>query len=143
MIQNLIFLMKSWQGRTKLLWCPIPRNSSRKTSLDSRTEVDREVTGKNHFIKDYLLQKQTEKKEQVKDEAYYAKKIANLKKVDASTIKSAFVVQEDSKYGAVEVWSTDSDDEEVRKPTHGRCLMVKGDSSEFRGYSTDGCQTSC
>ncbi|KAI3499728.1 hypothetical protein L1887_35537 [Cichorium endivia] len=81
-------------------------------------------------------------KEQVKDEAYYAKKIADLKKDDASTTKSAFVVQEDSEYGAVEVWSTDYDDDEVRKPTHGRCLIVKEDSSEYRGYSTDGCQTS-
>ncbi|KAI3496474.1 hypothetical protein L1887_38838 [Cichorium endivia] len=97
--------------------------------------------GKNHFIKDFLLRKQTEK-EQVKDEAYYAKKIADLKKEDASIIKSAFVVQEDNEYGVVEVWSTDSDDEEVRKPTHGRCFVVKNDSSELRGYSTDGFQTS-
>ncbi|KAI3515898.1 hypothetical protein L1887_14803 [Cichorium endivia] len=98
--------------------------------------------GKNHFIKDYLLRKQTEKKEQVKDEAYYAKKIAELKKNDASTTKAAFVVKEDSEFGVVEVWSTDSEDEEVRNPAHGRCLMVKADHSESRGYSTDGCQTS-
>ncbi|KAI3767848.1 hypothetical protein L2E82_18277 [Cichorium intybus] len=98
--------------------------------------------GKNHFVKDCLLRKQAEKKEQVKDEAYYAKKIAELKKNDASSTKAAFVVKEDSEFGAIEVWSTDSEDEEVRNPTHGRCLMVKADHSESRGYSTDGCQAS-
>ncbi|KAI3505861.1 hypothetical protein L1887_28170 [Cichorium endivia] len=126
----------------------ISEDNQRKKSEDEKKLVGDSgydchfCKGKNHFIKDCLLRKQTEKKEQVKDEAYYAKKIAELKKNDASSTKAAFVVKEDSEYGAVEVWSMDLEDEEVRNPTHGRCLMVKADSSESRGYSTDGCQTS-
>mgnify|MGYP001557248895 CR=1 FL=1 len=54
-------------------------------------------------------------------------------------------------FGKVEVWSTDSEDEEVRRPSHGRsfvakdegssfsgrCLMVTSEVSETRGYATD------
>ncbi|XP_052627139.1 uncharacterized protein LOC128133664 [Lactuca sativa] len=55
----------------------------------------------------------------------------------------------DDEFGGVEVWSTDSEDEEVRKPTHGRallvkeeqvtrkCLMVTSEVSQMRGYTTD------
>ena len=56
---------------------------------------------------------------------------------------------DDDEFGGVQVWSTDSEDDEVRKPTHGkayvaksgdaggRCLMVT-DVSQMRGYNTDG-----
>ncbi|XP_052620940.1 uncharacterized protein LOC128126844 [Lactuca sativa] len=56
----------------------------------------------------------------------------------------------DDEFGDVEVWSTDSKDEEVRKPTHGRallvkeevvagkCLMVTSGVSQMRDYTTDG-----
>ncbi|KAI3723807.1 hypothetical protein L2E82_35565 [Cichorium intybus] len=50
--------------------------------------------GKNHLAKDYMLRKANEKKERVKDEAYYTKKLE-------------------------EIWSSGSDDDEIRKPTHG------------------------
>ncbi|KAI3508867.1 hypothetical protein L1887_23887 [Cichorium endivia] len=98
--------------------------------------------GKNHFAKECLLRKQNEKKEQVKDEAYYAQKIEEPRKKDTSNAKPTFMVQEDDEDGAVEVWSTDLEDEELRKPTHGRCLMVQTNVSEQQGYSTDGCQPS-
>ncbi|KAI3523775.1 hypothetical protein L1887_02171 [Cichorium endivia] len=97
--------------------------------------------GKNHFAKECLLRRQNEKKEKEKDEAYYVQKIEELRKKDKSTAKPAFVVQEDDEDGMVEVWLTDSEDDEVRKPTHGRCLMVQNGVSEQRGYATDGCQT--
>lgn len=56
-----------------------------------------------------------------------------------------------NEYGRFEVWSTKSEDDEVRKPIHGgcfvvkseeqeyegRCLMVHNDVSEQRGYATD------
>ena len=66
-------------------------------------------------------------------------------------------MQEDvDEFGRVEVRSTDSEDDEVRKPTHGGCftvnyggpeyegsfLMVRGDVSEHRGYVTDSAQAS-
>ncbi|XP_052621579.1 uncharacterized protein LOC128127195 [Lactuca sativa] len=57
-----------------------------------------------------------------------------------------------NEFGGVEIWSTDSEDEEVCKPTDGRafvakedgssftgsCLMVTNDVSQMRGYTTDG-----
>ncbi|KAI3510079.1 hypothetical protein L1887_25606 [Cichorium endivia] len=71
--------------------------------------------GKNHFAKDCLLGKQNEKKEQVKNKAYYAQKIKDLKKKEASIAKPTFVVQEVDENGIVEVWSMDSEDEEVQE----------------------------
>jgi len=38
--------------------------------------------------------------------------------------KPAFMVQQ-SDDGMIEVWSSDSEDDEVRRPTHGQCLMVQ------------------
>ena len=50
----------------------------------------------------------------------------------------------------MEVWFTDSEDEEVRKPTHGKAMLVKEELvtgrcfvvtegvSQMRGYTTDG-----
>ena len=43
----------------------------------------------------------------------------------------------DDEFGGVEVWSTDSEDEEVRKPSHGRAFVVKEDSIVFVGKYTD------
>ena len=56
----------------------------------------------------------------------------------------------DDEFGGVEDWPTDSEDEEVRKPTHGRALLVKEENvagkclmwtsevSQMRGYTTHG-----
>ncbi|KAI3510498.1 hypothetical protein L1887_17545 [Cichorium endivia] len=126
-------------SKDKALRVSNPKKFFKRISPYSRIAVDKEISipksprRMNHFVKDCLLRKQNEKKEQVKDEEYYAKKIADLKKDDASTAKSAFMVQEDSEYGVVEVWSTDSDDDEVRKPTHGRCFVVKGRQLRTQG----------
>ena len=39
--------------------------------------------------------------------------------------KPALIVHEDSdEDGRVEVWSTDSKDDDVRKPTHGGCFVA-------------------
>ena len=74
------------------------------------------------------------------------------KKSTANPSMNALIVQgsvADDEFGSVEVWSTDSEDDEVRKPTHGkayvakeessggRCFMVS-DVSQMRGYNTIG-----
>lgn len=66
------------------------------------------------------------------------------------------MVQEDSDEGKKKVWSTDSEDEEVRRTTHaecivakseekgneGMCLMVQGNSLKEKGYCNDGKKAS-
>ena len=69
------------------------------------------------------------------------------------------IVQENDveyEFGRVEVWSTDLEDEEVCRTTHGRsfiakeedlqfggrCLMVTTDVSGLRGYATNGDRVS-
>ena len=83
---------------------------------------------------DYMLRKMHEKKENLKDEAYYAQTIEELKKKNAHVAKPAFVVQHGD--GMVEVWSSDSEDEEVRRPSHGKCLMVENTLSSDSCFAT-------
>ena len=95
-----------------------------------------------------------EKDEEKDEEANLLKRLEEIKTKKAATNPSmnALVVQglvDDDEFGGVQVWSTDSEDDEVRKPTHGkayvaksddasgRCLMVT-DVSQMRGYNTDG-----
>lgn len=111
--------------------------------------------GKTHFVKDYVLKKQSEKNEDENEEAQHLRKLEEIKKKKAANnIMNALIVQEnivDDEFGGVEVWSTDSKDEEVRKPTHGRvfvakegkpefvgrCIMVNVVLSRLRGYTTE------
>ena len=88
------------------------------------------------------------------EEAVLQKRLDELRKKKSTTNPSinALIVQgsvNDDEFGSTEVWSTDSEDDEVRKPTHGkayvakeessggRCFMVT-DVSQMRGYNTDG-----
>ena len=52
-----------------------------------------------------------------------------IKKKKATNVsKNALIVQEhviDDEFGGVEVWSTDSKDEEVRRPSHGRAYLAR------------------
>ena len=105
----------------------------------------------NYFSKECMLHKLNEKKENVKEEAYYTQKIEELWKKNASAAKAILMVQDDSDDGQVEVWSIESEVEEVRKPAHGRCfvvisdkwcyagtcVMIQSGSSEKKGYATD------
>lgn len=106
-----------------------------------------------------VLRKLNEKKVKSKEEAYYTQNIEDLRKYN-STGKALIVAEDESDDGEVEVWSTDSEDEQVRKTTHvecfvvikekvnkevdvigiakgGTCLMVGSVSSESHGYFTD------
>lgn len=62
-------------------------------------------------------------KDKKKDEAYYVKKIEDLKKLKIQGI--APIVEEDnSVVGNIEVWSTDWEVEEVKRPPHGNYFVV-------------------
>nr|KAJ0226213.1 hypothetical protein LSAT_V11C100043120 [Lactuca sativa] len=84
---------------------------------------------KNHFAKDCMLRKISEKKEGEDDEAYHMRKLEEIKKKKAyNNSMNALIVQEnvvDDKFGGAEVWSKDSEDEE----------MLDGDS---RSVTNDG-----
>ncbi|KAI3518300.1 hypothetical protein L1887_06871 [Cichorium endivia] len=114
---------------------PKPSEKVTSESIKEKTEV-KKITGdsgydcnychgKNHFAKDCMLRKQNEKKPQVKDEAYYARKLeeARVKTKDLALMAA------DDRQGSYQVWSSDSDDEEVRKPSH----------SAFIAYDVDKC----
>ncbi|KAL7590353.1 hypothetical protein Lser_V15G35620 [Lactuca serriola] len=61
------------------------------------------------------------------------RKLEEVKKKKASNSSmNALIVQENAgedEFGGVEVWSTDSEDEEVRRPTHGKALVTKNEGS--------------
>ena len=75
-----------------------------------------------------------------------------MEEKNARNTKLALIAQEGGdEFGSVEVWSTDSKDDEVQNPTHGgcfvamlelseydgRCLMVQSEVSEQSGYATN------
>ncbi|KAI3767811.1 hypothetical protein L2E82_18230 [Cichorium intybus] len=103
-----------------------PKPSEKQASESSKEKVEEKKVSsdsgydcnychrKNHFTKDCMLRKQNEKKPQVKDETYYARK---MKEVRVRTKDLALMAADDHQ-GSYQVWSSDSDDDEVRKPTH-------------------------
>ncbi|KAL7610003.1 hypothetical protein Lser_V15G12622 [Lactuca serriola] len=132
---------------------------SEEPKKEAKVEGDSGVScyycgGKNHYAKDCVLKKMAEKDEEKDEEAILMKKLEEIKRKKAATNPSmnALIVQgsaEDDEFGGVQVWSTDSKDDEVRKPSHGKayvardgessgkCLMVT-EVSHMRGYNTDG-----
>ena len=83
--------------------------------------------GKNHFANDCMLSKMAEKRDGEDDEAYYMRKLEEIKKKKATNSSmNALILQENAdedEFGGVEVWSTDSEDEEA-----GKCLIVTASS---------------
>lgn len=81
---------------------------------------------KNCFAKECMLRERNEKEEFEKDKACYLQKIEGLRKKKVSNSKPMLIVQEGGDdEGIVEVWSIDSEDEEVSKPTYGGCFVAK------------------
>ncbi|KAL7592770.1 hypothetical protein Lser_V15G32250 [Lactuca serriola] len=99
--------------------------------------------GANHFAADCMLRKKEEKKEKVKDEAYYSEKIEELraKTKGVSLVAKGETAEEES--GTYQIWSFGSDDEEMRHPTHGAMFASFEDCEEnisgrcFVSKSTD------
>ena len=86
--------------------------------------------GANHFAADCMLRKKEEKKEKVKDEAYYSEKIEELraKTKGVSLVAKGETTEEES--GTYQIWSSGSDDEEMRHPTHGAMFASFDDCEE-------------
>ena len=79
-----------------------------------------------------MLRKLAEKRDGEDDEAYYKRKLEEIKNKKTTNgqkgMMNALIMQEkadEDEFGGVEVWLTDSEDEEVRKPTHGRAYVAK------------------
>lgn len=66
----------------------------------------------------------------MKDVAYYAKKIKDLQE---GVRNISFMVNNND--GTTEVWSSGSDEEEVCRPTHVRCLMAR--TTKVKNSSAD------
>ncbi|KAL7589973.1 hypothetical protein Lser_V15G41428 [Lactuca serriola] len=86
--------------------------------------------GNNHYAKDCVLKKMAEKDE----EAMLMKKLDEIKRKKTATNPSmnALIIQgsaADDEFGGVQVWSTDSEDDEVRRPSHGKAYVARGDES--------------
>ena len=110
---------------------------------------------KNHLAKDCMLWRLNEKKEGEDDEVYHLRNLEEIeRKKKANNAIPALVVHknnDENNFGGVEVCSTNSEDEEVKKTTHGKSLVAKeGEShvggrsfmvingvSQMRGYTTD------
>ena len=77
-----------------------------------------------------------EKKEGEDNEAYYLRNLEEIKKKKATDNSvPALIVQEyvaENEFGGVEVWSTDSENDEVQRPTNGRAFVAKEESSGLR-----------
>lgn len=79
-----------------------------------------------------MLRKKNEKQTQVKDETYYARK---MDEVRAKT-KDLALMACDVYLGTYQVWSLDSDDEEVRKSSHSAFLAYDVDKI-FSGNTSE------
>ena len=73
--------------------------------------------GANHMAAECMLRKREEKKDRVKDEAYYVEWLEEVR----TRMKAMYLVAKESVDGdgTYQIWSSGSDDEEIRKPTHG------------------------
>lgn len=92
---------------------------------------------KNHFAKDFMLRKMSEKKDDEDDQAYHMWKLEEIKKKKASNVSmNVLIVQEhviDDEFVGVQVWSTDSKDEEVCRSSHGRDYVAREGVTESVG----------
>ncbi|KAI3708662.1 hypothetical protein L2E82_37981 [Cichorium intybus] len=106
------------------------KSKEKKISGDSGYDCNY-CHGKNHFAKDCMLRKQNEKKPQVKDEAYYARKMEEVR----VRTKDLALMAADDRQGSYQVWSSDSDDDEVRKPSHSAFMAYDVDKSFLQDTS--------
>ena len=76
-----------------------------------------------------MIRRLNEKREGEDDEAYHMRKLEEItKKKSNDKSMSVLIVQEnleENEFGGVKVWFTDSENEEVCKPTHGRAFVAK------------------
>ncbi|KAI3791004.1 hypothetical protein L2E82_04512 [Cichorium intybus] len=106
------------------------KSEEKKISGDSGYDCNY-CHGKNHFAKDCMLRKQNEKKPQVKDEAYYTRKMEEVR----VRTKDLALMAADDRQGSYQVWSSDSDDDEVRKPSYSAFMAYDVDKSFLQDTS--------
>ena len=85
--------------------------------------------GANHLANDCMLRKKDEKKNKVKDEAYYTESQEEVR----AKAKGMYLVAkgEQKEDGTYQIWSSGSDDDEMRNPTHGAmCAKCEDDYDE-------------
>ncbi|TLX69896.1 hypothetical protein E9993_22695, partial [Labilibacter sediminis] len=94
----------------------------------SKTFTCYECGEKNHYAKDCLIKKEKDKSEKSKadDEiAYYTNKLKlaqEARESEKTESKGSALIAYGDSDGEEQVWSTGSDDEEMRKPTHGKSM---------------------
>ena len=81
----------------------------------------------NHLAVDCMLRKREEKKERVKDEAYYVERIEEVRERTKGMSLVAKISGDGD--GTYQIWSSRSDEEEVRNPTHGTMYARYEDES--------------
>ena len=119
-----------------------------RESTDDKEKEKKKVTGdsgynchfcngKNHLAKNCLLKMSREKmEEQLDEESELERRLAEIKTTKAEKAKKIaatatpeskvlMVQNENEEESYMEYWSTDSDDEEMMKPTHGGALLLK------------------
>ncbi|XP_023761595.1 uncharacterized protein LOC111910032 [Lactuca sativa] len=89
--------------------------------------------GANHFAIDCMLRKKEEKKNRVKNEAYYAEKLEEVREKAKSLSLVARGENEDEESGTHQIWSSGSGDEEMRHPTHG-AMFVEFERKKKKRY---------
>ncbi|XP_023768575.1 uncharacterized protein LOC111917153 [Lactuca sativa] len=93
--------------------------------------------GANHLANDCMLRKKDERKNKVKDEAYYAEKLEMVRAKAKNLSLVAKGANEDEE-GTYQIWSSRSDDEEMRNPTHGAMFAKMEEESEEEAYEVHG-----
>ena len=93
--------------------------------------------GANHLAVDCLLRKKEEKKNKTNDEAYYTEKLEEVK-LKAKNL-SLVAHGETESDGTYQIWSSGSDDEEMKNPSHGAMFAkMEEDSDEEQTYEVRG-----
>ncbi|XP_052619531.1 uncharacterized protein LOC111895070 [Lactuca sativa] len=130
---NLIFIMglrKEW----------------RSVSIMIKNQQSFDTSSLNDLHSDCMLRKKDEKKSKVKDEAYYAEKLEEVRRKGKwlSLVEKGEMENDES--GTYQIWSSGSDDEEMKHSTHGAMFASfekNGDEEEeisghcFVSKSTD------
>lgn len=93
--------------------------------------------GANHLAVDCLLRKKEEQKSKTKDEAYYTEKLEEVKKKAKNL--SLVAHGETESDGTYQIWSSGSDDEEMKNPTHGAMYAKMEEDSDDDEQNDEVC----
>ena len=84
--------------------------------------------GENQMASDCMLHKRDEKKNKLKDEAYYVERLEEVHaKAKGLSLVAKGMYEDESTY---QIWSSGSDDEEAQNPTHGAMFSMHEDEEE-------------